>query len=145
MFEHKHIYQDERFRVNNILRLGGIFNKAYFQVATIAEVVLTSETKGIHPLNRSVFSEEDFIAVNVLKSDNGETIFITPTPDIIVTSYLPQREYSFSPPNSFFHIFYKQTSSMHSDPSSPATVSSLPVTTERVSSLPAVGEQITNK
>jgi hypothetical protein len=71
--------------------LAGVFNKAYSQVATISKGVSGFRATGIYPLNPIVFSEEDFVAVNTLQPDNGETLSIAPTPDIVVNSYLPQQ------------------------------------------------------
>jgi hypothetical protein len=50
-------------------------------------------------LNPIVFSEENFVAVNIFQSDNGENLFSAPTPDITVTSYLPQQEDSIDSQN----------------------------------------------
>jgi hypothetical protein len=121
--------------------LAGIFNKAYSQVTTIAKGVSGFRATGIYPLNPSVFSEEDFVAMNTLQSNNEENLSSAPTPDIIVNSYLPQQENSVNSRNSNFLISYKQSCSRDTNPSSPVAVSSLPATIEAVSPLPLMGPQ----
>jgi hypothetical protein len=67
--------------------LVGIVNKAYSQVATITKGVCGFKATEIYPLGPSVFSEEDFVAVNTLLSDNGENISSAHGPDMTGSSY----------------------------------------------------------
>jgi hypothetical protein len=121
--------------------LAGIFNKAYSRVAAIAKGISGLKATGIYPLSPSVFSEEDFVAVNTLKSDNGEILSSALGPDITESSYSPEQEDSTNSQNSNLLISCQPSCSKDIDPYCPATVSSLPVSIEAVSPLPVVSPQ----
>jgi hypothetical protein len=72
--------------------LAGIFNKAFSQVATTAKGVSGFKATGIYPLGPSVFSEEDFVAIKTLQSDNGEIVSNAHGPHITGSSYSPEQE-----------------------------------------------------
>jgi hypothetical protein len=121
--------------------LAGTVNKAYSQVATITKGVSGFKVIEIYPLGPSVFTEEDFISLNTLQSDNGENLSGAHGPDIIGSSYLPEQEDSTISQNSNLFISCQPSCSKDTDLYCPATVSSLPVPVETVSSLPVMSPQ----
>jgi hypothetical protein len=121
--------------------LAVIFNKAYFQVATIAKGISGFKATGIYPLSPSVFSEEDFVAVTTLQSDNGEILSSAHGPDVTGSSYSPEQEDSTNSQNSNLFISCQPSCPTDTDPYCPVTVSSLPVTNEAVSPLPVMDPQ----
>jgi hypothetical protein len=92
-------------------------------------------------LGPSVFSEEDFEAVNTLQSANKENLSSVHRPDITGSSYSPEQEDSTNSENSNLLISCQPSCSKNIDPYCPATVSSLPVPTEAISPLPVMGPQ----
>jgi hypothetical protein len=69
--------------------LARIVNNAFSQVAAITKAVWLQATE-IYLLGPSVFSEEGFVSVNTLQSDNGENLSSAHGPDITGSSYLPE-------------------------------------------------------
>jgi hypothetical protein len=120
--------------------LATIFNKAYSQSTTISNGVSGFKATGIYPLHPSVFSEEYFVAVNTLQSDNGETVCSAHTPDITGSSYSPEQEGNINSQNPV--CFSPATVMLERYKCCcPTTVPSLTVSVEAVSPLPMMGPQ----
>jgi hypothetical protein len=59
--------------------IGQIFSTAYTQAATMANAISGYRKAGINPFDRSVFTEEDFIAADVTERDQLPTELMVPS------------------------------------------------------------------
>jgi hypothetical protein len=84
-------------------------------------------------LNPIVFSEDDFVAVNTLQSDNRENLCSASTPDVTVTYICLNKKITL--------VLKTQLLLFSTNSYASGIVSSLPVTIEAVSPLAAMGPQ----
>jgi hypothetical protein len=91
----------------------------------------------------SVFSEEDFVSISMLQSDNGENLFSAHRPNVTESSYTREKNVSTNSKNFNLLISCQRSCSKDTDRYSQAAVFSLTVSTKAVSPLPLMCLQTT--